>query len=103
VDNTEGGAGAVENIYWENPQEGTYSFYIHYYGPSSYNDVAQSGICRVAILYKGQSLGIHNISMTEYSTEDVQTISLKDGVATRSALPDINFEFVIDRNIQKNY
>lgn len=103
VDNTEGGAGAVENIYWENPQEGTYSFYIHYYGSSSYNYVAQSGICRVAILYKGQSLGIHNISMTEYSTEDVQTISLKDGVATRSALPDINFEFVIDRNIQKNY
>ena len=109
VDNTKGGGGSVENIFWKDPQDGTYRFYIDYYGPSSYNYMAQSGVCRVAVLYKGQSIGVHNIPMTEDATKDVQTITIKDGMYsidamnTRSDIPDMNFEFVINRNQKKNY
>ena len=109
VDNTKGGGGAVENIFWKNPEDGTYRFYIDYYGASSYNFMSQSGVCRVAVLYKGQSIGVHNIPMTEDATKDVQTITIKDGMYsidamnTRSDIPDMNFEFVINRNLKKNY
>ena len=71
--------------------------------------MAQSGVCRVAVLYKGQSIGVHNIPMTEDATKDVQTITIKDGMYsidamnTRSDIPDMNFEFVINRNQKKNY
>ena len=53
VDNRNGGSGASENIYWENPKEGNYLIYLDYYGPSSKNYMSQSGICNVVIMYKG--------------------------------------------------
>ena len=103
VDNTAGGSNSKENIYWENPENGTYRFYIDYYGPSSRNYMEQSGVCRVAILYKGQSIGVHNIPMSSGSTNEVQTISLNNGILSRSVLPEINFEIVINRKECKTY
>ena len=50
-----------------------------------------------------------DIPMTEDATRDVQTITIKDGMYsidamnTRSDIPDMNFEFVINRNQKKNY
>lgn len=31
VDNRDGGSGSVENIYWNNPPNGTYTVYLNYY------------------------------------------------------------------------
>lgn len=102
VDNREGGSGSQENVYWENPENGTYSFYIDYYSPSTYNGMAQSGICRVAILYQGQSIGVHNISMTEDDTKDAQTININGGIGTKADAPDINIKLIINHKERKN-
>ncbi len=85
VDNRDGGSGATENIYWENPIEGTYSFYIDYYGESTYNDAEESGNCKVTIMYKGKG-NVYNISMTpDDEMILVATISLPEGTYTRAS------------------
>lgn len=85
VDNREGGIGATENIYWNSPEEGTYVIGLNYYGPSTYNDIAQSGMCKVTILYKGRGK-VYNISMTENDIKDVSEITLPSGTYTRAIL-----------------
>ena len=59
-DNTEGGPGSVENIYWENPEEGAYHFYLDYY------DGTQSGVCTATVTYKGQGRS-YKVPMSEGS------------------------------------
>jgi len=53
VDNTAGGRGSAENVYWENPPAGNYKVYLHYYQPSSANHQTGSGECTVVIFRKG--------------------------------------------------
>ena len=101
VDNTEGGPNSVENIYWKEAEDGTYRFYIDYYGPSTYNYADQSGVCRVAILYKGQSIGVHNISMTSNDTKDVRTITLTDGMYSGPSSSHVKVEMVINKKERK--
>ncbi len=60
VDNREGGPGAIENIYWETPEEGAYHFYLNYY------DGIQSGTCTATVTYKGEGKA-YNVPMTEGS------------------------------------
>lgn len=44
-DNRNGGSNATENIFWENPPEGVYHFYIHYYGGSLSTNRYETGTC----------------------------------------------------------
>lgn len=77
VDNVEGGPGAVENIYWENPIDGLYKFYLNYY------DGEQSGICRAVITYNGKAMTF-DVGMTEGSTKNFHNMIINK--STRSAL-----------------
>lgn len=78
VDNIRGGPGSVENIYWEAPVDGTYTIYINYYGPYG----GPSGSCRVALFYKGQSIGVHTVNMNYESGEQpIQTVNISNGAA----------------------
>lgn len=49
TDNRRGGAGAAENIYWQNPPKGKYNVYIQYYDASFGSGLMESGECRVYI------------------------------------------------------
>ena len=60
VDNRVGGPGAVENIFWEKPEEGAYHFYLNYY------EGYQSGICTATVTYKGEGK-TYSVPMTEGS------------------------------------
>lgn len=93
VDNRAGGNGATENIYWEEPEEGTYEFAIDYYGPSTYNGMSQSGVCQVSILYKGHGKTF-SIPLTIDDEKSVTEITIPQGTYTRSAdAPDIKIRF----------
>lgn len=82
LDNIEGGAGATENIFWTNPENGVYEFYIDYYGPSALNDMAQSGICDITIYFKGKGPTYH-IPISSGSAYVAQVI-IPDGVISRT-------------------
>lgn len=82
VDNRAGGNGATENIYWEKTEDGTYEFVIDYFGPSTYNQMSQSGICQLNILYKGYGRTF-SVPLTMYDTKSVTEIILPQGVYTR--------------------
>ena len=87
VDNREGGVGATENIYWENPEDGTYEFALDYYGPSIYNSMSQSGVCKVTIMYKGIGR-VYDIPMSTNNTKNVTEIILPLGTYTRASVGD---------------
>lgn len=90
VDNIHGGPGSVENIYWEEPADGTYNIYINYFGPYE----GPSGSCRVALFYKGQSIGVHTVNMNYGSGEQpIQTVSVSGGAAEASP---VRANFVIN-------
>ncbi len=63
VDNTRGGPGAIENIYWENPLAGVYEFYLDYF------DGEQSGTCTCTVTYKGKGTQ-YRVPMTEGSWDN---------------------------------
>lgn len=90
LDNLEGGKGATENIFWTNPENGIYEFYIDYFGPSILNDMSQSGICDVTIYFEGKGPTYH-IPMSSGSAYVAQII-LPDGVISR-AEEDIKVQF----------
>lgn len=93
VDNRAGGNGATENIYWEEPEEGTYEFAVDYYGRSTYNGMSQSGVCQVNILYKGHGKTF-SIPLTENDEKSVTEITLPQGTYTRSAdAPNVKIRF----------
>lgn len=79
VDNRNGGLGASENIYWEKPEEGNYYIYLDYYGASKLNNMKQSGICNVAVMYKGMGRQF-SIPMTEGSQVLVAQINVPYGI-----------------------
>lgn len=65
VDNRIGNSGAAENIYWNNPPQGTYSVYVRYYGPSSSTKVAGQGPCTVVIMQEGKEAEVYRVQMTQ--------------------------------------
>lgn len=78
VDNRHGGEGAVENIYWEEPEEGTYEIYIDWYSRSTLNSLAETGDVTVTILRAG--LGqVFTIPLGQDETKDVATVTMPDG------------------------
>lgn len=84
VDDRAGGSGAAENIYWSRPENGTYEFYVDYFGPSTYNDMSQCGTCKVTIMYKGAGK-IFDIPVNEYDFQHVTSITLPAGTYSRAA------------------
>lgn len=73
------GMGAVENIFWETPENGTYRIEIDYYGASLVNSATESGNCKVTILYKGVG-HVYNIHMEPgQHGVFVASISMPDG------------------------
>ena len=88
VDNRDGGRGSTENIYWKQPKDGVYRIGISYYGPSTYNYLSQSGVCKVTIMYRGRGY-TYNIPMSpNYDYMWVAEILLSSGeytLATESA------------------
>ena len=61
-DNTEGGIGSAENIFWTNPPSGTYEVNIHYYQKKTL--IARSGECTVVIFREGRSPEVRKVRMT---------------------------------------
>ena len=59
VDNTRGGSGSAENIYWSsNPPSGTYSVSLHYFSGSG------QGVCKVRIFWRGELIQAHDVNMS---------------------------------------
>jgi len=98
VDNRNGGPGAVENIYWENPEEGVYEFELDYYGSSLANGREETGTCTVVILYNGIGKP-YNIPLGVDETAYVCGISLPQGTFSGSRiLHKQRFGIKIDKN-----
>lgn len=62
VDNTKGGDGSAENIYWENPPKGTYEVRLKYYSDSTYDE---SGKCLIVVQQKGMEPRMYQVEMNE--------------------------------------
>lgn len=89
VDNREGGRGAIENIYWEEPVDGAYDIYIDYYGESIANGLAQCGICTVSIFVNGHGRTF-NIMMDADDIKSVTTVTMPNGVLSPNTTVRIN-------------
>lgn len=88
-DNIRGGNGAIENIYWQSPEPGTYKFYIDYFGPSSYNDLSESGVCHVSIFYNNKSQN-YNIPIAG-GTKSVASVTVRANSSRNEDYPDVEF------------
>ena len=64
VDNKEGGSGAAENIYWENPPKGRYDISLVYYQPAEKSKIAGAGTCMVVVFKQGQSPQTFEVEMS---------------------------------------
>ncbi len=63
VDNTNGGYGSAENIYWENPPKGEYQIAIEYY--AAVNNMVYSGNCNVVIMRDGYEPSTYTVRMSQ--------------------------------------
>lgn len=68
VDNTRGGQGSAENVYWSTPESGVYSVKLHYYSRSSETGVAGSGICQVVVFRDGMQPMTFDVPMANVGT-----------------------------------
>lgn len=105
VDNRRGGPGACENIYWEEPENGTYNIGVHYYGESTYNGMSQCGVCKVTIMYKGHGK-VYDVPMNnEDDYQNVTSIDVPTGALYRNATeqsPHIRFELSPKRPVSSS-
>ena len=53
VDNTEGGSGSAENIYWSQPPKGEYKVSLDFYGFSTNTENMETGECTVIVFQEG--------------------------------------------------
>lgn len=60
VDNTHGGPGAGENIYWDNPPSGIYQVYVHYYSASG----PVPSECKVVVQQRGREPVVYPVQFT---------------------------------------
>lgn len=62
VDNREGGEGAAENIYWNDPPKGQYLVRLEYYDKAE-SGRAESGTCTIVVFQEGKDPVIYNVHM----------------------------------------
>ena len=76
VDNITGeGNPAADNIFWENPPEGTYVVSLHYYAKKTF--FARRGDCTVVVLREGHDPETRHVRMKKVDqTEHVITFTL---------------------------
>ena len=78
VDNTAGGVGSAENIYYESPKPGQYEIYLKYYSSSSSSGEAGAGTCRVVVFQNGHEAKTYSIGMSEVgTTANVTTVRVQ--------------------------
>lgn len=65
VDNTNGGSGSVENIFWANPPKGKYKVSLVYYQASQKTNAGESGTCTVIVFQEGKRSQIYQVEMTK--------------------------------------
>ena len=97
VDNRSGGPGAIENIYWENPEEGAYYFYLKFY------DGMQSGTCTTSVTYKGRTT-TYKVAMTQDSYENFSKLLVtKSRAVKEKEIDDINLRIniLLNSNVLK--
>ena len=101
VDNTYGGPGSVENIYWEEAPEGDYRIYIDYFGPGHSPQGGQTGVCTVSVYYRG--LGkTYNIPMVDDQTTTVTTVSLPSGAQNSAATRSADIQIILTNKANSN-
>lgn len=69
VDNTRGGYGSAENIYWSNPIPGDYKVSLVYFQKSTSTGEIGSGVCRVVVFQKDVAPKTYNIDMSAVGQE----------------------------------
>ena len=86
VDDRQGGPGAVENIYWETPEDGEYVIDIDYYSNSTLNGEYGTGMVKITIFRDGKGR-VFNIPLGVDETKHVAEVSMPDGtvIETRSS------------------
>ena len=62
IDDTSGGRGSAENMYWENPGRGVYEIKVHYYDTNV--NAPQGGDCSVVII-NGNKKDVYRVRMRE--------------------------------------
>lgn len=78
VDNREGGTGAAENIYWENPPHGQYLVGLHYYGRAASSGRAESGICTIVVFLEGREPMAYHVNMSNLKDfKEIVTINVE--------------------------
>jgi uncharacterized protein YfaP (DUF2135 family) len=70
VDNTRGGQGAAENMFWENPISGTYEISVHYYAVRS--GAPRGGYCSVVVI-RGDSRKVYKLNMKNRNQMELVT------------------------------
>lgn len=76
VDNVNGGNGAAENVYWENPPKGNYDVTLVYYQASRSTNIANVGTCSVVIFQQGKEPKTYTVPMKSIK-EEKKVITIK--------------------------
>lgn len=63
VDNTDGGQGSAENVFWENPPIGNYEVSLVYYKKGS--QTPTGGNCKVVVFNKDQQPQVFTVPLSE--------------------------------------
>lgn len=78
VDNTHGGNGSAENIFWENPPKGDYRVKLVYYQESQATGIAESGICSVVVFQQGMPPQTYQVNLNRVGhVERVVTVKIQ--------------------------
>ncbi|WP_112319109.1 DUF2135 domain-containing protein [Porphyromonas cangingivalis] len=75
VDNREGGNGAAENIFWDEPPTGQYTVALNYYGKSQ-SGKAEAGTCTIVVFQEGREPVAYNVNMS--TLNEFKNIALVD-------------------------
>lgn len=82
-DNRNGGSNATENIFWENPPEGTYYFFINYYGGSLSTNKKETGTCYM-YLNCGEAKRLFSFHIGVDETTPVISVKLPEGIISQT-------------------
>lgn len=78
-DNRNGGKNAMENIYWQNPPDGTYYFFINYYGASLSTNKQETGNCYLFLNYR-EVKKLVSFHLNQDESSQVISIQLPEGI-----------------------
>lgn len=65
VDHRNGGLGAAENIYWQNPPSGQYKVAVKYYGQSKNTGKMEPGTCSVIVFLPNEQPKIYKMNLSQ--------------------------------------